>query len=174
MQDVYKRQTVNLSADAALDSKARLGIEECLPSGVTLGTMKNEDPVHLRPLFHVDSSQLSHVPHRCQNFTPILATRGWVLQERMLSPRILHFSQYEMAWECDTCCRCECTICPRKSTARPFRSMFRDSQLSRDEKLRYWSELCQTYSTLNLTREPDKLPAFGGLASKAAEVFNNT
>ena len=39
---------------------------------------------------------------------PSLLTRGWVFQERILSPRILHFCEKEMAWECKSETLCEC------------------------------------------------------------------
>ncbi|KAK4652112.1 hypothetical protein QC762_608270 [Podospora pseudocomata] len=32
----------------------------------------------------------------------ILYTRGWVFQERMLAPRILHFSTHQLLWDCAT------------------------------------------------------------------------
>ncbi|KAK4198693.1 heterokaryon incompatibility protein-domain-containing protein [Triangularia verruculosa] len=32
----------------------------------------------------------------------ILYTRGWVFQERMLSPRVLHFSRTQVMWDCAT------------------------------------------------------------------------
>lgn len=37
----------------------------------------------------------------------ILSTRGWTLQERILSHRVLHFSSIGISWECDECCRFE-------------------------------------------------------------------
>ncbi|RMZ80018.1 hypothetical protein DV738_g3032, partial [Chaetothyriales sp. CBS 135597] len=33
--------------------------------------------------------------------------RGWVLQERLLSPRILHFGAQQVFWECRECLACE-------------------------------------------------------------------
>ena len=32
-----------------------------------------------------------------------LSRRGWVLQERLLSPRTLHYSEGQMYWECQNC-----------------------------------------------------------------------
>jgi hypothetical protein len=32
-----------------------------------------------------------------------LSSRGWVLQERLLSPRTLHYGKEQMFWECCTC-----------------------------------------------------------------------
>ncbi|KAF1847959.1 HET-domain-containing protein [Cucurbitaria berberidis CBS 394.84] len=37
-----------------------------------------------------------------------LLSRGWVLQERLLSPRILHLSGTELIWECREVTACEC------------------------------------------------------------------
>ena len=37
-----------------------------------------------------------------------LLSRGWVFQERVLSPRVLHFCADEMVWECNSATRCEC------------------------------------------------------------------
>jgi hypothetical protein len=33
--------------------------------------------------------------------------RGWVLQERVLSPRVLHFSREQVFWECRQLRACE-------------------------------------------------------------------
>ncbi|KAL3296891.1 P-loop containing nucleoside triphosphate hydrolase protein [Colletotrichum asianum] len=32
----------------------------------------------------------------------VLSTRGWVLQERILAPRVLHFGKSQVLWECNT------------------------------------------------------------------------
>jgi hypothetical protein len=42
-----------------------------------------------------------------QRELPLLA-RGWAYQERLLSPRVLHFTPDELVWECmeTTCCEC--------------------------------------------------------------------
>lgn len=37
-----------------------------------------------------------------------LMTRGWAFQERLLSPRILHFCRSELVWECRELSVCEC------------------------------------------------------------------
>jgi hypothetical protein len=41
------------------------------------------------------------------SFDPIqdqhLSTRGWTLQERLLSPRVLHYATDQMYWECGQC-----------------------------------------------------------------------
>ena len=39
-----------------------------------------------------------------------LYSRGWTLQERLLPPRILHFTPTEIAWECSREVSCECRL----------------------------------------------------------------
>ncbi|PMD40830.1 HET-domain-containing protein [Hyaloscypha variabilis F] len=174
MQDIYTRAILNISANAAHDSTSGLGSSKRLTAGKPIGGSSNGDYVHLRDLYyHTDSSGVSHVPHQDEGFEHALQTRGWVLQERMLSPRILHFSAYEMAWECDTFCRCECATSPRKPTARPFRTLLVKSEPDYDSHIA-WSQLLRKYNTLKLTYESDKLLAFTGLAYKAAEFFRKT
>lgn len=154
MQDVYACAVFNISADAALDSTSGLGTRRRLPPGTVVGSQENGDYVRVGPIFDcTNSSGVSHVPRNEDYLIHVLDTRAWVLQERMLSPRILHFSEYEMTWECDTCCRCECTVLPRKPATRSFRSILGDSQLSKESGLEAWFDLVERYSALNLTRE---------------------
>jgi hypothetical protein len=49
----------------------------------------------------LDDIELSEFP---------LSTRGWVHQERLLSPRFLHFGKREIAWECMEQSLCECAM----------------------------------------------------------------
>ncbi|CAN9204123.1 unnamed protein product [Alternaria alternata] len=40
--------------------------------------------------------------------TPLLK-RGWVCQERLLSPRVLHYCEKELVWECRESSSCQCS-----------------------------------------------------------------
>lgn len=126
MQDVYTHAILNISANATLDSTSGLGSSKRLAPGKPVGNSRGGDYVRAKKCSSLmtDSSGVSHVPSQ-EGFESRqdLDTRGWVLQERMLSPRILHFSEYKIAWECDTACRCECAILDRKPTARDFRKL---------------------------------------------------
>lgn len=42
-----------------------------------------------------------------------LLSRGWVFQERILSPRVLHFCKQELVWECGQETVCECGSKPK-------------------------------------------------------------
>lgn len=60
--------------------------------------------------------QLSHwvVPPtlRSSRENPLLS-RGWAFQERVLSPRVLHFCKQELVWECGQDTVCECGSLPK-------------------------------------------------------------
>jgi len=176
MQEVYENATLNIAADFARDSTEGLWTgKRLLSSSQAVWNSKNGDCVYARSAYNdLDTSGLSHVPFQSTGSEYVLNTRAWVLQERLLSSRILHFAEHEMAWECNSCCRCECKISPRKSTAKSYLSIFEDPTLSTDRKLDAWYELIRRYSTLKLTYESDKLPALAGLASKAAKSLHKT
>lgn len=46
---------------------------------------------------------------RSKNVLPVF-TRGWTFQERLLSPRIIHFTHTELVWECLGMTSCECGV----------------------------------------------------------------
>jgi hypothetical protein len=176
MQEVYANAIVNISADHASDSTVGLVSSGQLTPSLKVGSSKDGDDVYARPpCEYTDSFGVSHIP--TPDWKPIefvLDTRAWVVQERILSPRILHFSKYEIAWECDTHTLCECTVQPRESFGRALRKALmgalRDSY---DVKLA-WSALVGHYATMKLTFESDRLIAFAGLALKAASSWERT
>jgi hypothetical protein len=54
--------------------------------------------VHARPV--INHNEEAHFP---------LLKRGWVFQERLLAPRVLHFGPHELWWECLEKVDCECS-----------------------------------------------------------------
>ncbi|KAH9206809.1 hypothetical protein DL95DRAFT_249173, partial [Leptodontidium sp. 2 PMI_412] len=102
-----------------------------------------------------------------------LQTRAWVLQERMLSRRILHFCHHELVWECDTHVTCECS--PQRSGPRHRnirQTFFEDtSQLDRAE---WWAETVALYSRMSLTIEHDRPNAISALAMIASKQWGMT
>ena len=108
-----------------------------------------------------------------------LLERGWVLQERVISPRILYFGYNELAWECmtSTACQCESDFRPypvtRYSPREPFhpKSAFNLSIISPqpvgqtvEQSLALWHHIINAYTGLDLTFPKDKFPALAGLA----------
>jgi hypothetical protein len=57
--------------------------------------------------------------HYCRQIFPLMI-RAWTYQERLLSPRLLHFTSGELSWECSELRSCECT-----PTEEPYSPFFR-------------------------------------------------
>jgi len=117
-------------------------------------------------------------------------SRGWIFQERFLSPRKIFFTQSEAVWECENLVQCECReitrkrkgprkICqlsePDPTTAldsRPCKvRYFREASLpigvideERLKVIRRWQDLITEQSNLSLTFPDDRLPSLSGLA----------
>ncbi|KAF2818391.1 HET-domain-containing protein [Ophiobolus disseminans] len=99
---------------------------------------------------------------------PELLTRGWPLQKRLLSPRILHFNK-EIVFECNRQLLCEC---PKVNQFElpPFlapKNTCDESKLqvlNIPELYKQWRFILKQYSTMRLTFDSDVLPAISGLA----------
>lgn len=82
-------------------------------SNAALTIAADESPTCTAGFWHPENTRFQKVSESCWiRDTPpcardIISTRGWTLQERILSHRILHFSNASISWECDACCRFE-------------------------------------------------------------------
>jgi hypothetical protein len=131
-----------------------------------------------------------------------LLCRAWGFQERLLSPRVLHFSFDELVWECKAGIDCECgySVSPSGTTesSGPIgRDIFKEllsknephsfpnlatkeilnlavQENHREELVMAWYRLVEYYMTLLLTFPSDRLPAFHGVASYLEGKFNWT
>jgi len=96
-----------------------------------------------------------------------LLSRGWVMQERCLSRRVLYCHHDELIWECTQSAACECP----EGNAVVF-----DGLKSRSNRLpkkatavqlqRSWHRTVTHYSGLNLSRVEDRQVAILGLAGE--------
>lgn len=130
-------------------------------------------------------------PYHAQPSTLPVFTRGWILQERFLSPRMLHFGPEELTWECVETRTCQCSPAPPGSesdhhhpgaasaapawyrnmvdrSARPKRyyspAMWMAGDMPRSELQVCWRRLVEDYTRLALTFERDVFPAVSGMA----------
>ncbi|KAH8685794.1 heterokaryon incompatibility protein-domain-containing protein, partial [Tricladium varicosporioides] len=104
----------------------------------------------------------------------ILNQRAWVLQERALSRRTIHFTAKQTYWECGYGVRCETLTCMRNSQALflgdpdfPKSLGLRPAQ----DKVKLFQYLFTRYSQLGLTQHTDKPLAIAGLEKRLAESF---
>ncbi|KAK0644285.1 heterokaryon incompatibility protein-domain-containing protein [Cercophora newfieldiana] len=99
-----------------------------------------------------------------------LHTRAWVKQERILSPRTIHYDRDQMLWECRESRACESGV---PESAFVTQKWIWDGRLhfekgeqrpSRGAFWWDWYDLVESYTTHGLTKGEDKLPALSGLA----------
>ena len=102
-----------------------------------------------------------------------LSKRAWVLQERLLSPRILHFGKSQSYWECAQYSSSELFPCGNLGSMwntafkQNFASVlnFPDSATT-EEVHKLWSEVVEMYSRCSLTVGTDKLVAISSIAAR--------
>lgn len=129
MDQVYSHALFTISADAAANSSSgflepparvvrKHSVVDCDLSSTDIST--SQSTVHVRErgdlafqLPYHDFLPGTRLPWRINPILePVrskLSTRAWAFQERLLSPRTLHFGPTEMAWECRAVCNCECS-----------------------------------------------------------------
>ncbi|KIL87614.1 hypothetical protein FAVG1_09322 [Fusarium avenaceum] len=92
-----------------------------------------------------------------------LSTRGWTLQEKVLSTRLLSVSAMEMVWTCKERIFCEC------GSLLNYHREFGQTPLSQiskpDEAFNFWHKVVENYSKRKLTQVGDKLPAISAIAA---------
>jgi hypothetical protein len=96
-----------------------------------------------------------------------LYSRGWFFQEWLLSPRIVHFNEAEMVWECSEETYCECGQTwwsPITYMKQQATSIAINKPNTYAKPTEQWHDLIEQYSQLDLTFSKDKFPAFAGVA----------
>jgi hypothetical protein len=103
-----------------------------------------------------------------------LNSRGWVLQERLLSRRIVHFAMDQLYWEC------RCHVAAEDGLLKPNMQPRQDQlmgvtraltqQPSTETFVKFWLDIIERYSQLKFTFEKDRLPALLGLKEQLASL----
>lgn len=96
-----------------------------------------------------------------------IAKRAWTFQERLLSPRIIHFGTEQLYWECNQLATFQVYLADVskdwfgelhwKGLGSPRGSL--------EERYRQWEDITCDYSRRSLTKEEDKLVALSGIAN---------
>lgn len=182
MCEIYSGAYVTLAAAWSADSDVGLFRESA--------SFKIQSATHLGP--ESASYLLRRVPEHTTwdvagvlQMTPELPllSRAWVYQERLLSPKIVYFTRYELAFECSGNKRdkiCECEHIPGgiwgggsngvgggRGEHTDYRKLYhfeglRASNLAEIRK--YWHQIVEEYSGLRISFTSDRLPALSGVA----------
>jgi hypothetical protein len=178
MQDIYQNAYITLAATASSSGDGGCYQQQEFQN---IRIAQTEGPLGV-PIFvrrrwhHV--SQAITGPSWSAELIPPLLQRGWVLQERLLSRCVVHFTANEIMWECRAMENCECLygVSPSENPLYPsnnfegistgFKSTFAKVQPSSHPHTRakMWLALVERYSALALSYDSDNLPAFAGIA----------
>ncbi|TRX97937.1 hypothetical protein FHL15_001147 [Xylaria flabelliformis] len=180
MSKVYASSVCNISITGFEDTSTGFLDKTCgfvpLPCRVRPSWARHvdEDWYVLDPYFWW--AQLTKAP---------LTKRGWVFQERLLAPRVIHFGPEQLLWECASLDACEAfpqgmpemVKTPRDTGFKRLDFLFENyakvNSLSEDHRvlsmteedlLYYWCEVVEAYSRTSLTKPRDKLIALAGVA----------
>ncbi|KAH7023770.1 hypothetical protein EDB80DRAFT_807854 [Ilyonectria destructans] len=109
-----------------------------------------------------------------------LLTRAWVFQERLLCPRILHFMNNWLIWECRAGILCDCLFPEKETDETKFRRAISSQSMKMVDlaptQLRsIWYATVMRYSQVmgNLTYESDIFPALSGLANRISALLED-
>ncbi|KAG5803263.1 hypothetical protein H9Q71_012145 [Fusarium xylarioides] len=103
-----------------------------------------------------------------------LNTRGWVMQERALSRRTLHFTKTQVYWECGNGLHCERLF----KLSNPQSALFADSDFPKailkyykGGRITLFQNLYEKYSRLNFSYNSDRPVAILGLEKHLSTIL---
>lgn len=124
-----------------------------------------------------------------------LTARGWTMQERMLSWRVLTYTSKEISWSCPSCISGERgklktgTFPSERTYAFPNFYSWKylvtqnanmsnqtpdEDRRARNSIYRGWYNIVRDYSHRKLTKPSDRLPAIGGIAETISKDFGSS
>ncbi|KAE9364062.1 HET-domain-containing protein [Stipitochalara longipes BDJ] len=173
MADVYQGSLCNIAASGASDANAgchsireRPLIQPCVVRTAWEDYANDEWSVHREPfwssLFENDR----------------LRSRGWVIQELLLAPRILHLGKSQIFWECYDENVCEEYPSggprgPQEYRKKHITAITREKHSNGGGTGASWSNLILDYTTCNLTEPKDKLIALSSVVKVLQIVFQD-
>ncbi|KAE8451825.1 hypothetical protein EG329_002665 [Mollisiaceae sp. DMI_Dod_QoI] len=178
MKDIYSNSFLTIAATKSTGSGGGLFTSEPPPPPLPICQVS-----HGGGLYNVFVQEFLNIPHESSwswerhgsyrwqeikyrtNPSFPLVTRGWAFQERLLSPRVLHFGIAELFYECRESYWCECK---RISLPKKASLTLKGMDISAEAA---WRDVCQLYSETHLTfPAKDTLPALAGLARRFSQV----
>ncbi|KAK4226554.1 heterokaryon incompatibility protein-domain-containing protein [Podospora fimiseda] len=171
MDQVYTNSSLNISASEANVSKGLVfdrDLASINPCEATI-TIDSEDSGTQKAISLQAFAEDSHAAHAVGP----LYGRGWVYQERLLAPRIVHFLQDQVYWECHGLDASE--IHSRgyqdghERQTRATAALTKDTPA--DELERRWFRLVEEYTSTSLTFPDDRLLAMSALAKQASGIM---
>ncbi|KAG6994223.1 hypothetical protein G7Y79_00046g082740 [Physcia stellaris] len=118
-----------------------------------------------------------------------LNKRAWVVQERLLAPRVLHFGRTQLAWECHELDACETYPAGLPPTQKTTHSIYKGLDPDTDglrlqsmgdsrsapnlHTYHLWNKIVTGYTAGELTMPSDKLVAISGVAKRMQALLQD-
>lgn len=164
MKSVYGNSYLNIAANAATGCEDGIFSASTLPQSFPAYTIPPHPNLRIRqhPFFqHTDYGSNYGISKNA----PVLLRRGWVLQERLLSPRVVYYDTEELKWGCNATMDCQCggIVSVYGFKLDHFASVTRG-----ESPLPYaWMRIAEKYSEMQLTFDEDRSVALIGLVDQA-------
>jgi hypothetical protein len=179
MRHVYANSKCNIAATQASDCSRGL-FSSRVPTDV--------HPPTLNIANVMEGGQVEYVIHDIDFWrehiekSPLIE-RAWVLQERLLAPRTIHFAEKQLFFECNEVNACESfprgmpdVIFGVRRASIKVDSVFTsytlpdgNNNVGMDEHL-FWDSVVSIYAGRDLTKSGDKLVALSGIASMSQAI----
>ena len=164
MKDVYKHAFFTIAATGAATSDGGLYFDRDvdLAKAVTVPISWKGIPSGMYTICHRELSGTNIID------AP-LNKRAWVVQERLLSWRILHFGREQIAWECQTLHACETFPKIQPPICRDSHEVHLHCRLQYgavDLVRMTWPLIAEAYAKCHLTKETDRCIAISGIAEE--------
>ncbi|KAI1768517.1 heterokaryon incompatibility protein-domain-containing protein [Hypoxylon sp. FL1150] len=165
MRTVYGHSYLNIAACHALDSNGGLFSSSPLPQLFPALPVPGSTGVYIRNQPHM--THADYGSNYWSDSQPLLG-RGWVLQERLLSPRVVYYDGEELKWECGAAKDCQCGGMVVISNFKSDYTAALLEQGGSPAPLPFaWMRIAERYSHLRLTYDADRAVALAGIAGQA-------
>ncbi|KAE9369880.1 HET-domain-containing protein, partial [Stipitochalara longipes BDJ] len=184
MGQIYANADLNISADEACETKGLFFIRDTSLSAPLQLKMRVESAAGFEEWTTIDADMWINEVNQS-----LLNQRGWVVQERALAKRVIHFCRRELFWECREISLCESfpiEVPPPQllnlgdsSSIRRFKlwegsSRLADPLFPRSEALyEVWDDIIKKYSECQLTYSSDRLRAISGVARHLKPIIHD-
>ncbi|KAI0545061.1 heterokaryon incompatibility protein-domain-containing protein [Xylaria curta] len=174
MSSIYQNAYLTLAATGAAGSSEGLflprsdtykisGVHNKLPYTIHVRQTLDHSPFQAFPNPSLAGQRVRELPGM---------KRAWMLQEQILSPRLLHFTEHELIWECQSDILCECGFVHLnwKKEIFGFKSNIISSAGDSSKGIPNWYATMQSYIPRGLTYDRDRLPAISALSKLFSEL----
>lgn len=173
MADVYQGAAVTIAATASNNNDGGCSLRD-VPQGHFLSLPSSRRRFFRSQPVYAFSEDLCLTLEKLIDGSP-LNKRGWTLQEAVLSPRIIHFSNSQVIWEDEEKLATEdgMLIWKKDGVRRPFSNLAAQSTRVSDDLYQEWSMIVVDYTMRELKQVEDRYRAIAGVTKSFQARLND-